>query len=73
MATYARFSATLSNGGRATWTAEVVRVENGIAFVRHPKRARAFPFSPVQQPGLYRYEASKLVYVEQPTMAEVSR
>lgn len=56
-----RFWATLSNGGTATWTAQVVAVtDDGIALVRHPERARTFPFSPVQEVGLYRYEAAKL-------------
>jgi hypothetical protein len=56
----ARFRTTLSNGGTATWTAEVVRLDHGIALVRHPKRARTLPFSPVPANALYRYDASKL-------------
>lgn len=60
----ARFTATLSNGGIATWTATVVRIENGIAFVRHPRRARTMPFSPVPAHALYKYAASKLVLVK---------
>ena len=61
---YARFEAVLSNGGTARWTAEVVKIENGIAFVRHPQRARTFPFSPVPANALYRYNASKMVFVQ---------
>lgn len=55
-----RFTAPLSNGGQATWTATVVKVEGDIAFVRHPERARTMPFSPVPAKALYKYEASKL-------------
>ena len=55
-----RFSAPLSNGGTARWTATVVRVENGVAFVRHPSAARNMPFSPVPVQGLYKYDAAKL-------------
>ncbi len=57
----AKFQTTLSNGGTATWTAQVVKVENGIAFVRHPEQARRIPFSPVPEKALYKYVAAKLV------------
>lgn len=56
----ARFQAPLSNGGTARWTAEVLRIADGIAYVRHPRRARSFPFSPVAAPGVYKYRAADL-------------
>ena len=56
-----RFEAPLSNGATVQWTAVVVKIEDGVAFVRHPKQARAFPFSPVAQPGLYKYRVEKLL------------
>ena len=55
-----RFEAPLSNGGTVRWTAVVVKVVDGIAYVRHPERARTFPFSPVPAKALYKYFASKL-------------
>jgi len=59
--TKVRFSASLSNGGTALWTSVVVRVDrSGIASVRHPKQARAIPFSPVPTKALYLYRASDL-------------
>ena len=54
-----RFESMLSNGGSARWTAVVVKVEDGIAWVRHPERAR-FSFSPVSAAGLYKYATSIL-------------
>lgn len=56
-----RFRSPLPNGGFATWTAKIIRIENGIAFVRHPKKARTMRFSPVPVDGLYKYDVSKLV------------
>lgn len=59
-----RFEAPTSNGGTASWTARVVKIDdNGVAFVRHPERARTMPFSPVPEKGLYKYAAFKLVAV----------
>lgn len=55
-----RFQAALSNGGIATWTAVVVKVVDGVAYVRHPERARRIPFSPVPSNALYKYHAEKL-------------
>ena len=60
MRRFAYFTAPLSNGGTARWRAEVVRITDGIAYVRHPEHARRFPFSPVAQPGLYKYRADCL-------------
>jgi hypothetical protein len=60
MATFARFEAPMSDGSTARWVAEVVRVVNDVAYVRHPERARRLPFSPVKQPGLYKYRVSAL-------------
>lgn len=58
------FTAPLSNGGAARWSALVVRVDGDTALVRHPARARTFPFSPVKTPGLYRYRVESLVKKE---------
>jgi len=55
-----RFTASLSNGGYATWYAKVVAVVGGIAKVRHPQQARTFPFSPVPARALYLYRAESL-------------
>ena len=55
-----RFEASHSDGSIVRWTAVVVKVVDGIAYVRHPERARAFKFSPVKQPGLYKYHVEKL-------------
>jgi len=61
-----RFQAVLSNGSFATWSAVVVRVDGAVALVRHPARARSFPFSPVKAPGLYRYLAANLTPARTP-------
>ena len=60
MKMFARFEAPASNGSTVRWTAEVVKIVDGVAYVRHPQAARNFPFSPVKAPGLYKYAANKL-------------
>jgi hypothetical protein len=55
-----RFFADYVDGSTIRWTATVVKVVDGIAFVRHPSRARNFAFSPVRTPGLYKYRVEQL-------------
>ena len=65
--TKVRFTAPLSNGGRATWTATVIKIVDDVAYVRHPQRARTIPFSPVPLDALYKYSVDKLEAFVMPT------
>lgn len=55
-----KFQAPLSDGGIVSWVAIVVKIDGDRIGVRHPERARNFPFSPVKVKGIHWYDRNKL-------------
>ncbi len=55
-----RFQTTASNGATVRFVSRVIKVVDGVAYVRHPEAARAMPFSPCPERGLYKYAVEKL-------------
>ena len=55
-----RFTHPTSNGGRVTYTAQVVRVTDGIAVVCVPARVRSMPFAPGGGAKFLRYRIESL-------------